>query len=137
MCPVKEFATASPVMAFQTQIVLSSEPKTTHRPFDEISTELTEPLCPVNGPATISPIVVFHTQIVPLLKPETICWPSGETAMETTELTTFEITISDDGQSDNCPCSTRRVLRFFLPFFLPNYTQIRRTAFFPLSPILS
>ena len=64
VCAVNGPVTKSPVTAFLTQIVLSSEPETIHWPSGENPTERTQSLCPVNGPATISPVMAFHTQIV-------------------------------------------------------------------------
>src|SRR5260370_1406967 len=92
-------------MVFHTQIVLSQEPETMCWPSGENATEFTGAECPLNGPDTVSPVIAFHTQIVPLFKPETMHWPSGETAMELTGAT-CDITISDDGQWDNCPLLT-------------------------------
>ena len=43
--------------------------------------------------------------------------------------------VSEEGSKDEIEeCTPPQMLRFFL---LPYYTQIRWTAFFPLSPILS
>src|SRR6266436_5916100 len=98
LCPVKGPATVSPVVAFHTRIVPSSEPETMWWPSGENATERTEYVCPVKGPATVSPVVAFHTRIVPSSEPETMWWPSGENATDPTVPPTFEITISHDGQ---------------------------------------
>ena len=64
-CPlVHGPATISPVMAFNTHIVLSFEPETMCWPSGENATELTQPECPLHGPATVSPVMAFHTHIV-------------------------------------------------------------------------
>src|SRR6266702_2215947 len=98
VCPVNGPASFSPVVAFHTRIVRSSEPETMRWPSGENATDPTEDVCRVNGPATSSPVVAFHTLIVLAEEPETMRWPSGETAMERTLRPTLEITISDDGQ---------------------------------------
>src|SRR6266702_2118311 len=54
-------ASISPVMAFHTRIVLSSEPETMRWPSGENATDETQPLCPVNSPASGSPVMTFHT----------------------------------------------------------------------------
>src|SRR6266436_241872 len=78
-------------------------------PSGKNATDLTESVCPVKGPAAVSPVMAFHTRIVPSSEPETMCWPSREIAMDATASPKFEIVISSDGQSDNCPHSTCRV----------------------------
>jgi len=98
VCPLNGPATVSPVVAFHTQIVRSSEPETMWWPSGENATELTESLCPVKGPATISPVVAFHTRIVRSFEPETTWWPSDENATHLASPPTFETTISHDGQ---------------------------------------
>src|SRR6266702_3724170 len=98
VCPVNGPATVSPVVAFHTIIVRSSELETMRWPSGENPTEKTTDVCPVNGPVSVSPVVAFHTRILPSEEPETMRWPSGESAMEKTPPPTFEITISDDGQ---------------------------------------
>ncbi len=78
-------ATVSPVVAFHTRIVPSSEPETMWWPSGENATELTERVCPVNGLNTVSLVVAFHTRIVPSKEPETMWWPSGENETELTQ----------------------------------------------------
>src|SRR6266702_4719541 len=97
-CPLNGPATVSPVVAFHTRIVPSSEPETMCWPSGENATDLTEDECPLNGSAMVFPVVAFHTRIVSSEEPETMCWPSDESAMESTGPPTCEITISDDGQ---------------------------------------
>ncbi len=108
-CPVNGPTAVSPVVAFHTRIVRSFDPETIRWPSGENATDQTEPECPVNGPAAVSPVVAFHTRIVRSYEPEAMRRPSGESAMERTQPPTFEITISDDDQSDKCPRSTCRI----------------------------
>jgi hypothetical protein len=56
---VKGPAINFPVLAFQTQIVLSCDPETICCPSGENATEVTACVCPVNGPVTISPVTAF------------------------------------------------------------------------------
>src|SRR6266702_4302055 len=64
VCPVNGPPVISPVVAFHTRIVRSSEPETMRWPSGENAKDWTGSVCPVNEPASVSPVVAFHTRII-------------------------------------------------------------------------
>ena len=97
--------TTSPVAAFHSLTVSSSDPLATHRPSGENATEFTQPECP-DSVRTTSPVAASHSLTVLSLDPLATHRPSGEKA---TDFTQYECPDSVRGTRPFCRTTPRDI----------------------------